>query len=86
MLCADTISIQIGEVLKMDMKMDWNVNTKAIAITAGAIGGVTLMGVIAAMVYNSKQMKAMRAVKRVSKVMYHVGTAMRNVSGEACGE
>ena len=62
--------------------MDCNVNMKAIAITAGAIGGVALLGVIAAAIWNSKQMKTMRAIKRASKVMYHVGTAMRNISCE----
>ena len=64
------------------IKMNCHMNTKTLAITAGIVGGVTLIGIAAACVYNSRQMKAARAVKRASKVMYHVGTAMRNISGE----
>lgn len=63
--------------------MNCHMNTKTLVIAASAVGGVTLIGIVAAMVYNSKKMKAMRAVKRASRVMYHVGTAMRNISGEA---
>lgn len=63
--------------------MNWNQNTRTVAIVAGAVGGVALLGAVAAMVWNSKQMRAMRALKRASRVMYHVGTAMRNVSGES---
>jgi len=55
-------------------------NQKGLWITLGAIGGVTLLGVAAAMVWNSKQLRAMRAVKRTSKILYQVGTAMRNVA------
>ena len=58
-------------------------NKKTVAITAGAIGAVMILWGCVALVYNSKKMKAMRAVKRASRVMYHVGTAMRNISGEA---
>lgn len=63
--------------------MNCHVNTKVIMVTAGAISGAALIGIVAALAYNSKKMKALRAVKRASKVMYHVGTAMRNISGEA---
>lgn len=55
-------------------------NQKGLWITLGAVGGVTLLGVAAAMVWNSKQLRAMRAVKRTSKILYQVGTAMRNVA------
>ena len=65
--------------------MNCEKHVKAIAITAGAIGGVAILGAIAAMVWNSKQMKTVRAIKRTSKIMYHVGTAMRNLSGEVDG-
>ena len=65
------------------IKMNCQINKKAIVIAAGTIGGITLLGIVAAMIYNSKQMKAMRVAKRASHVMYHVGTAMRNLSGEA---
>ena len=53
---------------------------KELWITLGAVGGVTILGVAAAMVWNSKQLRAMRAVKRTSRILYQVGTAMRNVA------
>lgn len=54
---------------------------KTALITLAAIGGVAAVGVTAAAVWNSKQMRASRAIKRTGKVLYQVGTAMRNVSG-----
>ena len=54
---------------------------KAALITLGAVGGVTALGVAAAAIWNSKQMRTARTVKRTGKVLYQVGTAMRNVSG-----
>lgn len=57
-----------------------NVNKKAVLITLGAVGGVTALGMAAAAVWNSKQLRTARAVKRTSKILYQVGTAMRNVS------
>lgn len=54
---------------------------KTMLITLGATLGVTALGVTAATVWNSKQMRTARAVKRTGKVLYQVGTAMRNVSG-----
>ena len=54
---------------------------KTMLITLGAVGGVTAIGVAAAAVWNSKQMRASRAIKRTGHVLYQVGTAMRNVSG-----
>ena len=65
--------------------MECHKHVKIIAITAGAIGGVALIGTVAAMIWNSKQMKTVRTIKRASKIMYHVGTAMRNLSGEVEG-
>lgn len=63
--------------------MNCHMNKKTVVIAASAIGGAVILGVSAALIYNCKKMKAMRAVKRASRVMYHVGTAMRNISGEA---
>ncbi len=63
--------------------MNCHTNTKMIVVTAGAIGGVALIGIVSALVYNSKKMRTLRTIKRASRVMYHVGTAMRNISGEA---
>ena len=54
---------------------------KTMLITLGAVGGVTALGVAAAAVWNSRQLRMSRAVKRTGKVLYQVGTAMRNVSG-----
>ena len=54
---------------------------KAMLVTLGGALGVTALGVTAVAVWNSKQMRMSRAVKRTGKVLYQVGTAMRNVSG-----
>ena len=54
---------------------------KTMLITLGAVGGVTALGVAAVAVWNSRQLRMSRAVKRTGKVLYQVGTAMRNVSG-----
>ena len=54
---------------------------KALCLTLGPVGAVALLGIAAATVYNSKQMKAARALKRTGKVLYMLGTAMRSVSG-----
>lgn len=62
--------------------MNCQMNMKTWIIAASAVGTVTLAGIVAACIWNSKQMKAARAIKRASRVMYHVGTAMRNLSGE----
>lgn len=58
---------------------------KAILITLGAVGSVTALGVAAAAIWNSKQMRTARTVKKTGKILYQVGTAMRNVSGIAEG-
>lgn len=54
---------------------------KTLLCTIGAAGVLLLMGIAAATVYNSKQMRAARALKRARRMMYLLGTAMRNVSG-----
>ena len=58
-----------------------NNTKKAICLTAGILAGVTLLGVAAATVYNCKQMRAARALKRTGKILYMLGTTMRSVSG-----
>ena len=58
---------------------------KALLVTLGAVGSVTALGVAAAAIYNSRQMRTARTVKRTGKILYQVGTAMRNVSGIAEG-
>ncbi len=55
-------------------------NKTAMLITLGSVGAVTALGVGAAAVYNSRQMRTARALKRTGKVLYTVGTTMRNLS------
>ena len=54
---------------------------KTMLITLGAVGGAAALGVTAAAIWNSRQMRTGRAIKRTGKVLYQVGPAMRNVSG-----
>ncbi len=54
---------------------------KTALITFGAACGVTAVGIATAAIWNSKAMRTNRAIKRTGKVLYQVGTAMRNVSG-----
>ncbi len=67
----------------MDTAKKWmqGMDKKTVMIALGTLGGMTALGVTAAAVYNSKQMRTARAVKRTGKIMYQVGTAMRNISG-----
>ena len=68
--------------LQMDLSKMMSDKTKKTALIAlGAVGGAAAIGVTAAAVWNSRQMKTARAVKRTGKMLYQVGTAMRNVSG-----
>ncbi len=57
----------------------------AMLITLGSVGAVTALGVGAAAVYNSRQMKTARALKRTGRVLYTVGTTMRDISGAIDG-
>jgi len=54
---------------------------KTMLITLGAVGSAVAIGVTATALWNSREMRTARAVKRTGKVLYQVGTAMRNVSG-----
>ena len=54
---------------------------KTMAIVLGAIGGIGAIGVAAFLAWNSKQMRTARVLKRASKVLYRVGSAMQSVSG-----
>ena len=58
-----------------------DVDKKTVLLALGALGGMTAIGMTAAAVYNSRQMRMSRAVKRTGKILYQVGTAMRDVSG-----
>lgn len=63
------------------MHLHSDASKKTMLVTLGAALGVTALGVSAVAVWNSKQMRMSRAVKRTGRVLYQVGTAMRNVSG-----
>ena len=68
----------------MDGAMCWmkkGMHSKAVWITTGAVLGVAALGIGAVAVWNSKGMRTARTVKRAEKILYQVGTAMRNVSG-----
>ncbi len=68
--------------MHMDLMKGMSDKTKkTMLITLGAVGGAAAIGVTAAALWNSKEMRTARAVKRTGKVLYQVGTAMRNVSG-----
>ena len=41
---------------------------KALLVTLGAVGSVTALGVAAAAIYNSRQMRTARTVKRTGKI------------------
>jgi len=68
--------------LQMDLsKMMSDKTKKTVLIALGAVSGAAAIGVTAAAVWNSREMRTARAVKRTGKMLYQVGTAMRNVSG-----
>ena len=50
-------------------------------IAAGTLGGVTLMGAAALMVWNSKQMRTARMMRRAGKILYKTGSVLQSVSG-----
>ncbi|MBR3893942.1 MAG: hypothetical protein IKJ35_02225 [Clostridia bacterium] len=70
----------MNETKGSDMICAMKKHKTAIYIALGVTGGVALLGAAAVAVWNSKQLRTARAVKRTSKILYQVGTAMRNVS------
>ena len=50
-------------------------------IAAGTLGGVTLMGAAALMVWNSKQMRTARIMRRAGRILYKTGSVLQSVSG-----
>lgn len=57
-------------------------NQRAIMIALGGIGGVALLGALAAGVWNSRQMRFARAMKRVDCVLYKLGGVLQSASGK----
>ncbi len=56
---------------------------KACLITLGAVGAAVAVGVGSLAVYNSRQMKMMRAAKRTGKILYKMGSVLQAASGAA---
>lgn len=56
-------------------------NRKTVMILLGCIGGAAMVGVGAAMIWNSRQLRRMRTFKRAGKIFNKVGAAMQAVSG-----
>jgi hypothetical protein len=54
---------------------------KAMITLVGIVGGMAAISTAGVMVWNSKQLRAMRAVKRTGRILYQVGTALRSISG-----
>ena len=77
------MNMEMNRVTKRWMQMPRD--GKLLLIALGAAGGITALGAAAAAVYNSRQMRTARALKRTGRILYQVGTAMRNVSGIAEG-
>ena len=59
---------------------------KVIAIVAGSVAGVALLGGAFYMIWNSKQAKAMRAMHRTNTILRRVGNVLCKIAAadEAC--
>lgn len=58
---------------------------KMLWIVLGSVGGLTAIGVGAAMVWNSRQMKLWRVSKKAEKVLYKTGAMLQSVA-TACSQ
>lgn len=55
---------------------------KSMMIASASVAlGLAALGAAGYAVWNSKQLRAARAVKRIGKIMHQVGTALCSVSG-----
>ncbi len=61
-----------------------NKTTKTALIVLGSVGGAAALGAIAVSVWNSKKMRAMRAVKRTNMVLGRVGNVLCKISEMGC--
>ena len=59
---------------------------KVMAIVAGSVAGVALLGGAFYLIWNSKQAKAMRAVHRTNMILRRVGNVLCKIAAadEAC--
>ena len=55
-------------------------NQKMILAIVGATGGLAVLGVGAAMVWNSRQMKFWRLSKKAEKILYRTGTMLQSIA------
>ncbi|MBQ7335589.1 MAG: hypothetical protein IJW92_03855 [Clostridia bacterium] len=60
-------------------------NQKAMIIILGSVGGAAAVGAVALSLWNSKQFRAMRAMRRTNAVLHRVGSMLCKIS-EATGE
>lgn len=65
------------------MKKSCMMNKKTLLITLGAVGTAVAIGAGSIAVYNSKQMRMMRAAKRTGKILYKMGSVLQAASGAA---
>ena len=56
---------------------------KTMMVVMGSVGGAAAIGVVAASIWNSRQMRAMRAVKRTNAIINRIGRAMCRFSEAA---
>ena len=53
---------------------------KTMMIVLGSVGGAAALGVAAVSVWNSRQMRAMRAVRRTNAIVNRIGRALCRIS------
>lgn len=56
-------------------------NKKNMWIVLGAVGGAAALGIGAYAVWNSKQLRMMRAAKRAGTILYKTGAMLQTMSG-----
>jgi hypothetical protein len=56
---------------------------KTMMVVMGSVGGAAAIGVAAVSLWNSRQMRAMRAVKRTNAMINRIGCAMCHFSEAA---
>lgn len=55
-------------------------NRMGVYIAMGVVGGLAALGAVAGAVWNSREMRMARAVKRTGKVLYQVGSVLQSAS------
>ncbi len=55
-------------------------NKKMIITLASVAGGVAALGIGGMAIWNSKQLRTMRAVKRTEKILYKAGAVLQTLS------